>query len=98
MDLRPPSRRAPTLETALRLLRAADYDLQLVKRITFRQVTGSRGRVVSVPSALPRLPTEQALSLALLVGPFRSRATAITGADVGVLMIPSSAFRPFTPV
>jgi hypothetical protein len=33
-----------------------------------------------------------------LVDPLRSRAAAITGAELGVETIASSAFRPFTPV
>jgi hypothetical protein len=36
--------------------------------------------------------------LALLVCPRRSRAPVISGLALGVLTIPSSAFRPFTPV
>ncbi len=35
---------------------------------------------------------------ALFAEPFCSRAAAITGAPPGVLMVPSSALRPFTPV
>jgi hypothetical protein len=34
----------------------------------------------------------------LLVEPFRSRVPAITGADVGVLSVPISAFNPLIPV
>jgi hypothetical protein len=42
--------------------------------------------------------TNRAAPLTLLVEPLRSRAAAITGAEVGVLTTASSAFRPLTPV
>jgi len=59
-------RKTPSLATALRLLHAADHDLQLVRRVTFAQVALSRGRTTAVPSVLPRLPAEQALAVVSL--------------------------------
>ena len=54
--------KSPTLDTALRLVHAADQDLDLVRRITFTYVPLPRGRVIPVPSSLRRLPIEQAMS------------------------------------
>jgi hypothetical protein len=42
--------------------------------------------------------TNDAAPRAELVEPFRSRVAAITGADVGVLRVPISAFNPSTLV
>lgn len=55
-------RKIPSLETALRLLRAAEHDLELVRLVTFHDVPGRAGRVVSVPDSLPRLPLHQAFA------------------------------------
>lgn len=40
----------------------ADHDLELVRHISFREVRGARGRTISLPSALPRLPLGQAFA------------------------------------
>lgn len=50
----------PSLETALRLLRAAGHDLELVRRVSFHDAPGRGGRATSVPDSLPRLPLHQA--------------------------------------
>ncbi len=42
--------------------------------------------------------TSRWASFALLVGPLRNRTAAITGRLLAVLMVPSSTFRPFTPL
>lgn len=54
-------RKVPTLDTAVRLLQAADHDLELVPRITFTDHP-YRGRVLALPSSLPRLPLEAAFA------------------------------------
>lgn len=58
-------RKNPTLATALRLLRAADHDLALVRCIRFSQGSGG-GRPLVVPSALPRLSLDQAFARIVL--------------------------------
>lgn len=55
-------RKKPTLDTAERLLTASGFELDLRPRITFRDITGVRGRVFQVPSQLPSLPPQQALA------------------------------------
>jgi transcriptional regulator with XRE-family HTH domain len=55
-------RKSPSLDTADRLLGAAGYELDARPRIEFADVAAGRGRVVRVPSRLPRLPIEQALA------------------------------------
>lgn len=55
-------RKSPTLETTARIVRAAGFDLTITPRITFHDVAVGRGRSVSVPDALPRLPVHQALA------------------------------------
>jgi len=55
-------RKSPTLATAARIVAAAGYELTINPRIQFRQVAGDRGRPIEVPTALPRLPLEQALA------------------------------------
>jgi transcriptional regulator with XRE-family HTH domain len=55
-------RKSPTLATATRIVAAAGYELTITPRIQFRQVAVDRGRPIEVPTALPRLPLEQALA------------------------------------
>jgi len=55
-------RKTPSLETALRLLGATGHDIELVRHIDFQHHGGLRGRTVAVPSALPRLPLEDAFA------------------------------------
>lgn len=55
-------RKSPTLRTASRLLNEAGFDLTITPRVTFSEHVTTRGRLVSVPSALPRLPLEQAFA------------------------------------
>src|SRR6478609_1460403 len=55
-------RKSPTLATAARIVAAAGYELTITPRIQFRQVAVDRGRPIEVPTALPRLPLEQALA------------------------------------
>ncbi|HEV7652507.1 MAG TPA: transcriptional regulator [Actinophytocola sp.] len=55
-------RKKPTLDTAERLLGGSGFDLDLRPRITFRSVTGARGRVYQVPDQLPSLPPHVALA------------------------------------
>lgn len=45
-------RKSPTLATATRIVAAAGFDLTSAPRITFRQITGARGRPIQVPDAL----------------------------------------------
>lgn len=54
--------RSPTLRTASRILAAAGFELDAAPRMTFTEHTTSRGRVVVVPSALPRLAPANALA------------------------------------
>jgi transcriptional regulator with XRE-family HTH domain len=53
--------KSPNLATAERIVRAAGFDLDIVPRPDFREVTVSRGHAVYVPSFLPRLPVDRAL-------------------------------------
>lgn len=55
-------RKSPTLATASRIVAAAGFDLNIAPRITFRQITGARGRPAHVPDVLPRLQPEDALA------------------------------------
>lgn len=55
-------RKSPSLQTASRIVAAAGFDLALTPRIEFRQVAIDRGRPIRVPSALPRLSLERALT------------------------------------
>jgi transcriptional regulator with XRE-family HTH domain len=55
-------RRSPSLDTVERLVASAGYELDARPRIEFVTVVGARGRVVCVPSRLPRLPLAQALA------------------------------------
>jgi transcriptional regulator with XRE-family HTH domain len=58
--------RSPTLDTAQRLLAAAGAEFQVVPRIEFTAHTTSRGRVVVVPSRLPRLGVAEAFATVTL--------------------------------
>jgi hypothetical protein len=49
------------LDTVDRLVSAAGYEIDARPRIEFVSVAGARGRVVLVPTRLPRLPAAQAL-------------------------------------
>ncbi|WP_436699134.1 helix-turn-helix transcriptional regulator [Nocardioides sp. BYT-33-1] len=55
-------RKSPSLDTAERILAAAGFELAAVPAVEFREVAGERGRPVSVPTRLPRLPVEQAVA------------------------------------
>ncbi|HJP74247.1 MAG TPA: helix-turn-helix transcriptional regulator [Pseudonocardiaceae bacterium] len=55
-------RKSPSLDTVDRLVASAGYELDAHPRITFDKVPDFRGRDVVVPSALPHLPTRQALA------------------------------------
>lgn len=55
-------RKSPTLATAARIVAAAGFDLTITPRIEFREIATDRGRSIQVPSALPRLPVDQALA------------------------------------
>lgn len=54
--------KSPTLSTADRIVRAAGFELDLVRRPAFREAAAGRGHGVYVPECLPRLPVEQALA------------------------------------
>jgi transcriptional regulator with XRE-family HTH domain len=56
-------RKSPSLDTVDRLMSAAGYELEASPRTEFVDVTVARGRVVRVPTRLPRLPVEQALAV-----------------------------------
>jgi len=58
--------KSPSLETAARLLREAGFELCIRRRLDFVDHTTSRGRVVTVPTHLPELPTAQALATVTL--------------------------------
>ncbi|MGH3771875.1 MAG: helix-turn-helix transcriptional regulator [Pseudonocardiaceae bacterium] len=59
-------RKSPTLETAARLLAAAGFEFTIQSWVQFVEQTTPRGRAVSVPTSLPRLPIEQALATVAL--------------------------------
>jgi transcriptional regulator with XRE-family HTH domain len=50
----------PTLATALRIIRAAGFDLDLSPVVEFVDAPGRAGRLLPVPTRLPRLPVEAA--------------------------------------
>jgi hypothetical protein len=54
------------LQTADRLLAEAGFELTAVPRVEFVDHTTARGRIVPVPTHLPRLPVEQALATVTL--------------------------------
>jgi len=55
-------RKSPTLETAARILAEAGFELALGPAVEFHEIAGERGRPIAVPSALPRLPLDEALA------------------------------------
>jgi transcriptional regulator with XRE-family HTH domain len=55
-------RKSPSLVTARRIVEAAGFDLDLVPILGFHEVLTSRGRVVTVPDRLWRLPIEWAFA------------------------------------
>jgi transcriptional regulator with XRE-family HTH domain len=59
-------RKSPSLATAARLLAEAGFELAAVPRVTFTEMAAQRGRVVVVPSALPRLSVRDALATVIL--------------------------------
>jgi transcriptional regulator with XRE-family HTH domain len=59
-------RKSPTLETAARLLGEAGFELDIRPRVTFVEQATARGRVVVVPTSLPRLPIQAALAYVTL--------------------------------
>ncbi len=54
-------RKSPQLSTVERMFEALSLELSVEPKIKFQQVSGPRGRSVSVPSHLPRLAPVQAL-------------------------------------
>jgi transcriptional regulator with XRE-family HTH domain len=58
--------KSPTLETAARLLAEAGFEFTIQRRVRFVEHTSARGRAISVPTSLPRLPIEQALGTVTL--------------------------------
>jgi transcriptional regulator with XRE-family HTH domain len=59
-------RKAPTLETAVRIIGEAGFELSLTSRIDFHEATVDRGRPILVPNTLPRLPLEDAFAVVQL--------------------------------
>lgn len=55
-------RTSPTLGTIMRILHAAGADLAIEERIDFPPRMSRRGRPISVPTRLPRLPFSQAFA------------------------------------
>jgi transcriptional regulator with XRE-family HTH domain len=55
-------RKSPSLETLERLLTAAGFELDVHPRVEFSPAAGSLGRMVWVPSHLPRLSPDRALA------------------------------------
>jgi transcriptional regulator with XRE-family HTH domain len=55
-------RKSPSLSTAARILRVAGFRLGLEPEVRFREVTLARGRVVTVPDGLWRLPVPSAVA------------------------------------
>jgi hypothetical protein len=51
----------PTLATAQRIIRAAGFDFELVPVVEFVEVAGWAGRLLPVPTRLPRIPLEEAI-------------------------------------
>ena len=54
-------RKSPTLDTTSRIVGAAGFELSISPTLTFRTVSVDRGRPLSIPSTLPRLPVGRAL-------------------------------------
>ena len=59
-------RKSPTLATVTRLLAESGFELDVVPWIEFVEHSVGRGRVVRVPTSLPRLPVAQALATVTL--------------------------------
>jgi transcriptional regulator with XRE-family HTH domain len=59
-------RKSPSLGTVERLLAASGYELDVRPRLSWRAVTGRRGKRYPVPDRLPRLPVEQAFGVVRL--------------------------------
>jgi transcriptional regulator with XRE-family HTH domain len=55
-------RKSPSLDTVDRLVTAAGYELDVRPKIEFVDVTVARGRILQVPTRLPRLPVEESLA------------------------------------
>lgn len=55
-------RKSPSLGTAARIVGAAGFDLGLQPRIAFMEHPAGPGRAIVVPTALPRLPIDDALA------------------------------------
>lgn len=55
-------RKSPTLATAARLVAEAGFEMTIQSRVAWTERRTYRGRVVSVPSALPRLDPATALA------------------------------------
>ncbi|MGH3412060.1 MAG: helix-turn-helix transcriptional regulator [Marmoricola sp.] len=55
--------KSPTLQTAARILAAAEFELTVTPLVEFREMAVDRGRPILVPTALPRLPVECALAV-----------------------------------
>jgi transcriptional regulator with XRE-family HTH domain len=58
--------KSPTLATAERLLAAAGFELAVLPHVEFADRATSRGRVVAVPTTLPRLAPADALATVAL--------------------------------
>jgi len=58
--------KSPTLTTAERIIDAAGFEIELVPQVQFHHVGADRGRPLYVPSALPRLPIDQAVGRVVL--------------------------------
>ncbi|WP_405061674.1 helix-turn-helix domain-containing protein [Kribbella sp. NBC_01505] len=59
-------RKSPTLETAARLLAETGFELDIRQQVGFVEHTTARGRVLSVPTHLPRLDISAALATVTL--------------------------------
>jgi len=59
-------RKSPTLDTAARVLAATGHVLNAEPIIEFTEQLTARGRVLAIPTHLPRLPVEQALRRVVL--------------------------------
>lgn len=55
-------RKSPTLATAERILAAAGFELTAAPRVEFVEHLTARGRVLRVPTRLPRLPLDRAFA------------------------------------
>jgi transcriptional regulator with XRE-family HTH domain len=58
--------KSPTLETAARLLAEAGFELTIQPLVTFVDQVTTRGRTVSVPTTLRRLPLDRAFASVVL--------------------------------